>query len=679
MPQAMLLALALAAVVAAAFWPVLHAQAIALDDPSLVVRNPLVYTPGWESVRRFFTEVLRPSAMAAYYMPLSMTSLMLDAAAGGSPANLFAFHVTNLLLHIAGTVLLFLLLRRLTGHALASALAALLYGVHPVMVEAVASAGERKTVLATALAFASTWAYVRAAQLDSRAARAAALALFALALLAKPSVLALPAVFVVLDAWPLRRGWRTHLAEKLPFVLLAGVSAAISVASVKATWEFGEPPPFDAVAIASKCAWLPAFYLKQLAWPVQLSTVYAPPAPFTLANPAVLAGVLVTVALAALAYLTRRRTPALATALTVFALLLAPTLSIVRFSPVIAYDRYLHLPAFGLALGVAFALVAALGRARLPVLGGMLVLAAIELAGTRAALAPWRDSVAIWERAVQVSPGSPVAHNGLGATWSGRGDAMRAIASFERAVQADPAYSDARQNLGRELTRQGRASEGVPHLEIAARLAPGSPAVALQLGLALQAMGDWPASERQLRRALALDPMYSLAFSPLGLARVQQGDAVQGVDYLRRGAQVSTDPGARVVLAGVLLQQAGPSDEVVQLLADALQRDRDFVPALNELAWLRATSVAPYRDTTQAIALSARAVQLTGGADASVLDTRAAAEAAAGRFAAAVASAERALQLARSAHDSTLASDVAGRLARYRQGQPYVAPTPAQH
>lgn len=675
----LLLALALAMVVTVAFWPVLHAQAIALDDPSLVVRNVLVHTPSLESVRRFFTEVLKPSAMSAYYMPLSMTSLMLDAAAGGTATNLVPFHVTSLALHALGTVVLFLLLRRLTGSALASALAALLYGVHPVMVEAVASAGERKTVLATALAFASTWAYVRAAQSGARAAWIGSLALFALALLAKPSVLALPAVFVLLDAWPLQRGWRAHVAEKWPFVLLVAVSAAISVASVKATWEFGDPPPFDALAIVSKCAWLPAFYLKQLAWPSQLSTVYAPPVPFTLANPAVLSGVLFTLALAAGAIAARRRLPALATGLATFALLLAPTFSIVRFSPVIAYDRYLHLPALGLALALAFAFAAASRRWRVAMIAVVLAVASAEALATRAALSPWRDSVAIWERAVQVSPGSAVAHNGLGATWSERGDGTRAVAVFARAVQADPAYADAQQNLGRELTRQGRAQEGLPHLELAARLAPGSPAVALQLGLALQALGDAQASERQFRRALALDPAFALALSPLGLARLQQGDRTEGLGLLRRAVQSSADPGARVVLAGVLMQDAGPNDEAVELLADALRRTPDFVPALNELAWVRATSGGRWRDSTQALALSARALQLTGGADPSVLDTRAAAEAAAGRFAGAIETAARALHLAQAVRDSALAHDISERLSIYRKYRAYVAPAPARH
>ncbi len=673
--HAFLLALALALAVVAALWPALRARAIALDDPSLVVSNALVHAPGPASVRRFFTEVLKPSSMSAYYMPLSMTSLMLDAAAGGSATNLTPFHVTSLVLHVLATVLLFLLLRRLTGGALVSALAALLYGVHPVMVEAVASAGERKTVLATALAFASTWAYVRAAQDRSARDRMASLAWFALALLAKPSVLALPVAFVVLDVWPLRRGWRAALPEKWPFALLAGGSAILSVLSVKYTWEFGAPPPLDVPLLAMKATWLVAFYLKQLAWPAQLSTVYAPPEPFTLTNPVVLTGVCSTLALAAVAWWQRHRAPALQAGLGVFVLLLAPTFSIIRFSPVIAYDRYVHLPALGLALAMAFALAALLRRrpaARVAIVGAALAVALAETLATRAALAPWSDSIALWERAVQVSPGAAAAHNGLGATWSERGEGARAITAFERAVQVDPGYGDGHQNLGRELTRAGRVAEALPHLELAARLSPGSPSAALQWALGFQSAGRYAESERQLRRALALQPDYALALAPLAVARMQQGDGPQAVALFRQSVAATDDPGARLGLAAALARTSGPSDEVVKLLASALQRRPDFAPAMNELAWLRATAPdAALRDTAQALDLSARAVALTGGRDPSLLDTRAAAEAAAGRFADAVATAERALGMARSGSDTALARGVASRLALYRRGKPW--------
>src|SRR5262249_9937013 len=219
------LAAALACAVIAVHWPALGAQGLALDDDAFVVRNPLVQRPGWESTRPLFVEVTHPSTVSAYSLPLSMTSLMVDWAAGGRPGNLAVFHVTSLLLHVAATLLVFLVLRSLFGSDVPAALAALLYGVHPLMVEPIASAGERKPVLATALALASLHAHLRWATGGLRRWWLASIAWFLLALLAKPSVVTLPLAMLVLDVWPLRRGWRTAALEKWPHVLLAAVAA----------------------------------------------------------------------------------------------------------------------------------------------------------------------------------------------------------------------------------------------------------------------------------------------------------------------------------------------------------------------------------------------------------------------------------------------------------------------
>ena len=237
------IAAALALLVAFAHGPVLRAQGLALDDDLFVVRNPLVHAPGWESTRRFFTEVTHPSTVAGYYLPLSMTSLMLDWAAGGRPDHLEVFHATSLALHVAATLLLFALLRALFGSTVPAALVALLWGVHPVTVEAIASAGERKTVLATAFAFAAAFAHVRWAQARRPAWWWLSLAGCLGALLSKPSAVSLPFALLVLDAWPLRRFSRAAVLELVPQLALAAAAGVVSVLAVRNTWEFGTPPP----------------------------------------------------------------------------------------------------------------------------------------------------------------------------------------------------------------------------------------------------------------------------------------------------------------------------------------------------------------------------------------------------------------------------------------------------
>src|SRR6185436_10617834 len=206
-------------------------------------------------------------------LPLSMTSLMVDWAAGGRPDRLQAFHATSLALHVAATLLLFALLNALFGAAGPAALVALLWGVHPVMVEAIASAGERKTVLATAFAFASAFAHVRWARSAARGWGLLSIACFLLALLSKPSAVTLPLALLVLDAWPLGRWSRAAVIEKWPHFTLAAAAAVISLLAVRNTWEFGSPPPLDPPRMALQILWLQGFYLGKLLWPGELATV----------------------------------------------------------------------------------------------------------------------------------------------------------------------------------------------------------------------------------------------------------------------------------------------------------------------------------------------------------------------------------------------------------------------
>src|SRR5439155_15572120 len=133
----------IALLVAAANWPVLRAQALSFDDDAFVTRNPLVTHPGWSSVGRFFGEVLNPSTVKGYYLPLSMTSLMLDDAMGGRPDDPRVFHRTSLALHALNTVLILLILYQLFGALVPAALTALLFGLHPLTVEPTAWIGER--------------------------------------------------------------------------------------------------------------------------------------------------------------------------------------------------------------------------------------------------------------------------------------------------------------------------------------------------------------------------------------------------------------------------------------------------------------------------------------------------------------------------------------------------------
>jgi tetratricopeptide (TPR) repeat protein len=675
-----LAALLVAAAVTATHWPVLGARALAVDDNVFVTQNPLVTRPGWESARRFWTEVLNPSSISAYYLPLSMTSLMVDYALGGRPSDPRVFHRTNLLLHALASVLLLLLLHRLFGSLVPAVIVALAFGLHPLSVEPVASIGERKTLLAACFGFGCLSSYVEHVRRASRAWLAASLALFALALLSKPSVTAMPILLLLLDGWPLGRLSWSRVVEKWPFALLSLGFTAITILSVVRTWPFGAPPPIHPARMALQVCYLLGFYLSKIAWPADLSTVYPPPDAFTLSDPFVLLGLAAVCGLGAGSLLAPRRIPAPIAGGALFVAALAPTFGILRWSWIIAYDRYVYFPAVGIALALGAGLAAAWGprEGRRPfprpaALALALIVLAAEARGTRAVIAHWADSVTLWRHVVRVASRAPEAHNGLGAALEASLAHEEAAREFRRAVELEPGFGDAQLNLGAVLIRLGRAAEAIPHLRLASRLEPGEPRAYYQLGLAEQRLGRLEQAAAQFRRALLLRPGFVEALDRLGTVLVETGREPEGLELVRRAIELAPENAhPHFSLAMLLLRLGGREAEAASHLDRAVRAEPDWTDALNELAWLRATSPDPaLRNPAEAMRLAERAARGTGRADPSVLDTQAAAQAAAGRFREAAGTARVALELARRAGRVSLAAGIRDRLALYERGIAY--------
>jgi protein O-mannosyl-transferase len=686
-PTLVLVAL-LAAAVVAAHAPVLDSQGMALDDPLFVTNNTLVRHPGWGSVGRFFGEVLAPSTVSAYYMPLSMTSLMLDCAMGGRPRNLRVFHVTSLALHVVTVALVFLIVQRILGSAVAAALAALLYGLHPLTVEPIAAVGERKTLLATCLAFASMLAYLRTVRAGRGRgiAMAWSVALFALALLAKPSVTPLPLLLLLLDHWPLRRLSRAAVLEKWPFFALSAASSAVTMLSVARTWELGTLPPPPALRTTLQIGYLIGFYLGKIAWPRDLSTVYAPPSTVALSEPAVSIGVATAAALAVLIILAWRRGPGVVVGCGVFLLGLVPTFGILVWNSMIGCDRYVYFPGLGIAIVVGVAIAAAW---RAPALRGpapraawlalVLALAVAEARGTRAALRPWKDSLSIWRNAVAVAPRMPDAYTGLGATLASEYAHDEAMAVYRRAIEVGPFDIYANLGLGALLNLLGRPGEAIPYLERAVAGAPGSSRAAWMLGLAYKSAGRLDDAEAQFRRALKNRPTFTPAEVQLGIVALLRGRSSEGIETLRRAAgRAPEEAYARFGLAMGLLHVRGADAEALDLLRQAVALDPEWAIPTNQLAWLLSTLPDPaLRDTSEALRLAASAVELTHGRDANALDTQGAALAAALRFDEAIRSGRAAIALAERAGGDSLATPMRERIATYERHQPYLEPVPA--
>jgi tetratricopeptide (TPR) repeat protein len=521
------IAAGLCILVAGAFSGVVHGEFLAFDDDVYVTHNPLV-TGGLRAgaVLDAFT-----GFYAGNWHPLTWLSHMLDASLFGvTPAG---HHATSAALHAANAVLAFLALAELTRTRWRAAFAAALFAVHPLRAESVAWVAERKDVLSACFGLASLWAWARFARSGSRASYWGSLALFAAGLLAKPMLVTLPFLFVLLDAWPLARLasardlW-PRLREKAPFFALVAGSCLVTLAAQEAGMK---SVPLELRLENALVAY--AEYLWRVVDPRELAAMY--PYREFISTRALLGSLALVGGVTALALAQARRRPWLLVGWLWFAGMLVPTLGAVQVGVQAFADRYTYLPFLGLALAASFALAELAERVRFgrEIAVGVASLALAALVWqTRVQVRTWHDTVTVFAHAIEVTRSNWFAHTELGIALAARGDLGPAREELEAALRIWPRYPRALANLGLVMAESGAPAEGSEYLERALALAPELSGAQLALGIARERAARIADAEAAYRAALA-DPRGARE-ARLRLARLL---SVSPDPALRDGAQ----------------------------------------------------------------------------------------------------------------------------------------------
>jgi tetratricopeptide (TPR) repeat protein len=537
------IAAALAVLTVAAFFPVRHNGFILYDDPAYVTRNEHV-VPGLtpEGAAWAFT-----GAASDNWHPLTWLSHMLDVSLFGMDPG--AHHLVSVALHAAGAALLFLTLAAMTGSRWRCALAAALFAVHPLRVESVAWAAERKDVLSGLFFVLTLAAYLRYARRPGPGRYAAVAACLALGLLAKQTLVTLPLVLLLLDWWPLGRlaaGGRPAaatgarlLAEKAPLIALSAAAGAVTFAVQRASGAVKGaeqiplvPRLFNAVVSCVR-------YLGDAAWPLRLSPVHPHPGP-DLAVGAVLASLAALVAATLVARGLARTRPWLAAGWAWYLVTLLPVIGIVQVGWQGRADRYTYLPLTGVFLALSWeaARLARGGRARAALAAVSVALVATLAALTWRQTGFWRDSVTLFSRAVAVEPGNLMARELLG-------KAQR--------VAGDPAAA-------------------VDNLRAAKRINPRRPGVDADLGLALLGLGDFAGAAGAFERALQLDPETAAAHNNLGYALLRAGQPRRALAQFEAALRIAPGYGRAHANAAAALELLGRGAEAAEHLRQAAAR-----------------------------------------------------------------------------------------------------------
>lgn len=616
----------------------LRFEFINFDDGDYVVKNPIVargLTPA--GILWAFTHL-----HAGNWHPVTWISHMLDAQLYGLRPG--GHHLSNVLIHAATAILLFLVLRQMTGALWRSAFVAAVFAIHPLRVESVAWVAERKDTLSGLFFMLTMAAYIRYARRSSAGSYGLLLLSLALGLMAKPMLVTAPFVLLLLDYWPLHRlrkpgdakktPLRRLALEKLPLLILVAASGALTLLAQKTAIQPLTHLP--GMTRLSNVIISYAVYIRQMFWPLDL-TAYYPLRVEDIDASQVLLSFLLLVGISVIVFIHRRRRY-LVTGWLWYLVMLVPVIGILQVGNQAHADRYTYLPQIGLYLAVTWGAVdlCANWRHRSLVLGVLatVVLAALTFAA-RIQTSHWRESESLWRYTLARTSNNAMAELNLGEALHKKGRVDEAIAHLEKSVEIQPGYATNHGSLGIALLTKGRRDEAFAHLRKSLELNPEQAPIHSSLGVALLDLGQPEESLAHLQKAVEIDPNDSDAHYNLGNTLLQMGRASQAIVEYERALTV--DP-----------------------------RDTQ---ALNNLAWLLATSPdALIRDGAKAVELAERADSLTEHRSPVISATLAAAYAEAGRFDDAIKAGRHALQLATDDGNISRADSIRAQIEIYQSG-----------
>jgi len=596
--------LVLITVTLAVFWQVSNHEFVNFDDDDYISENPHVQSVlSRQAIIWAFT-----ATRAANWHPLTWLSHMIDCQLYG--LNPSGHHLTNVLFHLVNTLLLFLLLNRITGASWRSGFVAALFALHPLHVESVAWVAERKDVLSTLFWLLTMWAYIYYVEKPRLHRYLFTLLLFALGLMAKPMLVTLPCVLLLLDYWPLKRielgqsasgqpaviqpstiakkpGAQAFrlLLEKTPLFVLVAVSSVVTFVVQKSGGAVGALEVYPIKIRVANALFSYVSYMVKMIWPQNLAVFYPHPGQSLPMWQAAAAGLLLLLISIAVIRAGRRQSY-LPVGWLWYLGTLVPVIGLVQVGAQAMADRYTYVPLIGLFIMAAWGVPELLAKYRFQrtVLATLatILLVTLTLVSKRQ-VRHWQNSLTLFQHAVEVTADNYLAHDSLGNALAQQGMLDQAIVHYREALRIKSNLVNTHNNLGVALLQQGEINRAMAQYYQALRLKPDSAETHNNLGVALFTVGQLDQAIGHYLTAIKLDPNFGKAYNNLGNALARQGKLDEAFSQYYKALELKANyPEAHNNL-GVALAQQEKLREAIAHFKRALQLRPDYAQARSNL------------------------------------------------------------------------------------------------
>ena len=579
----LIISLLLIAVILIAYWQVKDFDFICFDDKPYVTENH--HVQAGLTIKGFtwaFT-----TFHASNWHPLTWLSHMLDCELYG--LNPMGHHWTSLQIHIANTLLLFFVLQYMTGALWRSAFVAAFFALHPLHVESVAWVAERKDVLSAFFGMLALLAYCRYAKQPSLAKYLLIILFLSMGLMAKPMLVTLPFLLLLLDFWPLGR-FRSEtvsrlVLEKIPLLVPIVISSCLTFMAQQSS---GAVKPLESfslkVRIANAFVSYASYAVKAI-WPHNLTVFYPHPGN-ALPLWQVFGAILLVGGASFLAIRSLKKYPYIAVGLFWYLGMLVPVIGLVQVGPQAMADRYTYIPMTGLFIVITwgFSDLSTKWHYRKIVLAlfAVIILSALTTR-TFLQLGYWRNSITLFEHAVNVTDNNCLAHNNLGAALLEKGKFDKAVLHIKESLRIEPGCKAALYNLGTALSDQGKLDEAVLHYNDVLKINPKDAVVHNNLADVLSAQGKLDEAVLHYNEALKIDPDYAGAHGGFGSLLIKQNKFKEAMFHLTEAIRINPDYAEAYNNIGVVFSRLNKFKEASTFFSKAIQVKPDFTKARKNL------------------------------------------------------------------------------------------------